>query len=84
MAYFLILFGILGSPSLVLYARLNILRVLEKVDFETKFDKLPEFQPEKEQLTPIPQSPRVLLQGMRKKRMEDSPATPIRGQSDSR
>ena len=61
--------------------------MLENVDFESKFDQLPEFQPGKETKTPIPQSPRVLIAGLRKKKMEvgESPvSTPHRVSGESR
>ena len=62
-------------------------RVLEDVGFEEKFDQLPEFHPSKDTRTPVPQSPRVYLAGMRKKKAEygDSPAsTPHRVSGGSR
>lgn len=62
-------------------------RVLEDVGFEAKFDQLPEFDPSKDNRTPIPQSPRGLIASIRKKKMEfvDSPAgTPLRVSGGSR
>lgn len=50
--------------------------VLEKVNFESKFDKLPEFHPENADNS-IPQSPGMLL-AMRKRKGLESPATPLR------
>lgn len=52
-------------------------RVLEKVNFERKFDQLPEFQPERIDQSSVPQSPSVLLAGLRKKYDGiESPAAP--------
>ena len=55
-------------------------RVLEKVNFESKFDKLPEFQPEKAIQSTVPQSPSMLLAGLRRKQYDalESPATPLK------
>ena len=62
--------------------------MLEDVGFEAKFDQLPEFHPSKDTRTPtIPQSPHILLAGIRKKKVDysDSPAsTPHRVSGGSR
>lgn len=55
-------------------------RVLEKVNFESKFDLLPEFQPEKADGSSVPPSPSMLLAGLRKRKIEgglDSPASSL-------
>ncbi|XP_023931096.1 protein capicua homolog [Lingula anatina] len=44
-------------------------RVLEQVDFERRFEQLPQFIPDNSETgTPLPQSPRVILNTYRKKR----------------
>mgnify|MGYP001796697720 FL=1 len=54
-----------------------------KVNFDQKFDQLPEFHPDKADGShSVPQSPSVLLAGLRKRKLEgggmESPATPLR------
>lgn len=51
--------------------------MLEKVNFESKFDQLPEFHPEKADSSNVPQSPSMLLAGLRKRKIDgglESPA----------
>lgn len=61
---------------------LSLFRVLVKVNFDQKFDQLPEFHPDKADGShSVPQSPSVLLAGLRKRKFEggmESPATPLR------
>lgn len=61
--------------------------MLEDVGFEAKFDQLPEFHPGKDTRTPIPQSPHLLLDRMRKKKgdyFESPVGTPHRASGGSR
>ena len=47
------------------------------MNFESKFDQLPEFQPEKADCSSIPPSPSMLLAGLRKRKIDglESPAS---------
>lgn len=62
-----------------------LFRVLEKVNFESKFDQLPEFFPGKSDSTSVPHSPSLLLAGLRKRKVEngplESPASSLRTSS---
>uniref|UniRef100_A0A8W8KR95 HMG box domain-containing protein n=1 Tax=Magallana gigas TaxID=29159 RepID=A0A8W8KR95_MAGGI len=51
-------------------------KVLQKVDFEQKFDQLPQFIPEETNMaSPLPQSPRAIISNYRRKRKVSSLAT---------
>ena len=49
-----------------------VCRVLKEVDFERKFEELPEFNPDRAPVadtgTPLPKSPRDIVNSYRKKR----------------
>lgn len=67
----------------MLMSHIWVCRVLEKVNFEVKFDQLPEFHPEKLDQTGIPQSPSLLLAGLRKKKLDgaDAASSPLKSAS---
>lgn len=47
--------------------------MLQKVDFEQKFDQLPQFIPEETNMaSPLPQSPRAIISNYKRKRKVSS------------